>query len=155
MAGLDVHIRWMIRRDMVEVLDIEKLCFPSPWSESQFIHHLRRRNTIGMVAESKHRVLGFMVHELHKHHLHLINLAVEPRNQRAGVGTALMDKLVSKLSRERRNRILTEVSEDNTDAHLFFKACGFVATEVVNNWFGNERDAYLFERRHRVAQGVT
>lgn len=155
MAGLDVHVRWMIRRDMDEVVDIENLCFPSPWPESMFIQHLRRRNTIGVVAEWKECVAGFMVYESHKHHIHLINLAVEPRNQRAGIGTALMNKLVSKLSRERRNRILTEVSEDNTDAHLFFKACGFVATEVVNNWFSDERDAYLFERRHRVAQGVT
>ena len=155
MAGLDVYVRWMIRRDMDEVVAIEKLNTSDAWPESKFEHHLRRRNTIGMVAEWKECVAGFMVYELHKHHMHLINIAVEPRNQRAGIGTALMDKMVSKLSRERRNRILTEVSEDNTDAHLFFKACGFVATDVVNNWFGNERDAYLFERRHRVAQGVT
>jgi len=46
---LGVHIRWMIRRDMPEVLDIESGSFEFPWSEEDFIRCLRQRNCIGMV----------------------------------------------------------------------------------------------------------
>ena len=46
-----VHIRWMIRRDMPEVLDIENQAFEFPWTEEDFIRCLRQRNCIGMVAE--------------------------------------------------------------------------------------------------------
>ena len=35
-----VHIRWMIRRDMPEVLDIEQCGFEFPWSEEDFIRCL-------------------------------------------------------------------------------------------------------------------
>jgi ribosomal-protein-alanine N-acetyltransferase len=35
---LRVHIRWMIRRDMAEVLDIERGSFEFPWFEEDFIH---------------------------------------------------------------------------------------------------------------------
>ena len=46
-----VHIRWMIRRDMPEVLDVERSSFEFPWAEDDFIRCLRQRNCIGMVAE--------------------------------------------------------------------------------------------------------
>ena len=50
-----VHIRWMIRRDMAEVLEIERAAFEFPWFEEEFIRCLRQRNCIGMVAEHGER----------------------------------------------------------------------------------------------------
>ncbi len=73
---LRAHIRWMIRRDMAEVLEIESEGFEFPWREEDFIRCLRQRNCIGMVAEHAERVVGFMIYELHKTRLHLLNFAV-------------------------------------------------------------------------------
>ena len=53
-----VHIRWMIRRDMAEVLDIENESFEFPWQEEDFLRCLKQRNCIGMVAEQDDQVLG-------------------------------------------------------------------------------------------------
>ena len=41
-----VHIRWMIRRDMAEVLDIERQSFEFPWFEEDFIRCLRARRRL-------------------------------------------------------------------------------------------------------------
>ena len=71
-----VHIRWMIRRDMPEVLAIEDESFEFPWLEEDFIRCLRQRNCIGMVAEHEDRVVGFMIYELHKTRIHVLNFAV-------------------------------------------------------------------------------
>ena len=71
-----IHIRWMIRRDMAEVLAIEAESFEFPWSEEDFIRCLRQRNCIGMVAELDDHVVGFMIYELHKNRLHVLNFAV-------------------------------------------------------------------------------
>ena len=57
-AQLRVHIRWMIRRDMAEVLEIERGAFEFPWFEEEFIRCLRQRNCIGMVAEHAERGVG-------------------------------------------------------------------------------------------------
>ena len=48
---LRIHIRWMIRRDMPEILEIEKQSFEFPWCEEDFIRCLRQRNCIGMVRQ--------------------------------------------------------------------------------------------------------
>ena len=46
-AQTRVHIRWMIRRDMPEVLAIEHASFEYPWCEEEFLRVLRQRNCIG------------------------------------------------------------------------------------------------------------
>lgn len=141
---LRVHVRWMIRRDMPSVLNIEDSVFEFPWSEEDFIRRLRQRNCIGMVAEVEDKVVGFMVYALHKNRLHLVNFAVDPDMQRLGVGSILMEKLISKLSYQRRNQILLEVRETNLEAQLFFKQFGFKATSVLPKFYTIE-DAYLMK----------
>ena len=46
-----LHIRWMIRRDMPDVMGIEVASFEYAWTEDDFLRCLRQRNCIGMVAE--------------------------------------------------------------------------------------------------------
>ena len=111
-----VHIRWMIRRDMPEVLNAEQLSFAYAWAEEDFLRCLRQRNCIGMVAEQGERVVGFMIYELHKAKLHILNFAVNPGYRRHGVGIQMVAKLVSKLSSHRRTRITLEVRETNLPA---------------------------------------
>ena len=89
-----VHIRWMIRRDMPTVLGIENSCFEFAWNEDDFIRCLRQRNCIGMVAEEDEQVVGFMIYELHKNRLHILNFAVHADHRRAGVGKAMLTKLL-------------------------------------------------------------
>jgi ribosomal-protein-alanine N-acetyltransferase len=148
-----VHIRWMIRRDMPSVLDIEKASFEFPWSEEEFIRCLRQRNCIGMVAESNEEVTGFMIYELDKNRLHLLNFAVHPRFRRSGVGRAMIEKLVSKLTHQRRSRITLEVRETNLDAQLFFRELGFRATSVLRQFYEDTpEDAYMMQYRYREAE---
>ena len=71
-----VHIRWMIRRDMPEVLAIEASSFEFPWVEEDFIRCLRQRNSIGMVAEHDEQVVGFMIYELNRNRIQVLNFAV-------------------------------------------------------------------------------
>jgi len=130
-----VHIRWMIRRDMPEVLAIEQGSFEFPWSEEDFIRCLRQRNCIGMVAEKDDEVVGFMIYELHKNRLHILNFAVNVDCRRQGVGHAMVNKLLGKLSHERRNRIMLEVRETNLEAQLFFKSIGFRAISVLRDFY--------------------
>lgn len=145
------NIRWMIRRDMQSVMSIEQQSFEFPWSEEEFIRCLRQRNCIGMVAEREDSVVGFMIYELHKNRLHLLNFAVSSDVRRTGVGSAMIDKLISKLTAERRNRIMLEVRETNLDAQIFFRQRGFRAISVLRSFYEDSpEDAYLMQYRYRA-----
>ena len=143
-----VHIRWMIRRDMPEVLQTEQESFEFSWTEEDFLRCLRQRNCIGMVAEQGEKVVGFMIYELHKNRLHILNFAVHPSWRRLGVGAQMVAKLISKLSSHRRTRITLEVRETNLTAQLFFRSQGFKAVRVLRAFYEDSgEDAFLMQYR--------
>jgi ribosomal-protein-alanine N-acetyltransferase len=141
----------MIRRDMMEVLEIENQSFEFPWSEDDFIRCLRQRNCIGMVAEHDERVAGFMIYELHRNRLHILNFSVAAEFRRKGVGQQMVEKLIGKLSSQRRSRIMLEVRETNLAAQLFFRNLGFRAISVLRDFYvDTTEDAYLMQYRFRA-----
>ncbi len=143
-----VHIRWMIRRDMPEVLQTEQASFEYAWNEEDFLRCLRQRNCIGMVAEHGEKVVGFMIYELHKNKLHILNFAVHPSWRRMSVWAQMVAKLVSKLSSHRRTRITLEVRETNLTAQLFFRKQEFKAIRVLRGFYEDSgEDAFLMEYR--------
>ncbi len=144
------HIRWMIRRDMAEVLAIEQGSFEYPWAEEDFLRCLRERNCIGMVAEMGDKVLGYMLYELCKAKLHVINFAVDPAYRRVGIAAHMVSKLVSKLASHRRTRITLEVRETNLAAQLFFRAQRFRATKVLPGFYEDTGEA-AYAMQHVLA----
>ena len=150
---LRVHIRWMIRRDMTEVLQIEQDSFDYSWTEEDFLRCLRQRNCIGMVAEHGENVVGFMIYELHKSKLHILNFAVCPAYRRTAIGGQMISKLVGKLSSHRRTKITLAVRESNLNAQVFFRAQDFKALKVLRNYYEDSgEDAYLMQ--FRIAEDI-
>jgi len=143
---LQLHVRWMIRRDMPEVLDIEGEAFEFPWSDGDFTRCMRQRNCIGMVAEIADSVVAFMMYELHRSRLHVLNFAVRRTHRRLGIGGLMMGKLAAKLTPDRRSRIVLEVRERNLPAQLFFRSLGYRAVSVLKDFYQDTtEDAYLME----------
>lgn len=163
-----VHIRWMIRRDMPEVLQIEQFSL-HPQTEEDILLCLRQRKCIGMVAEigggegtDWDSVIGYMIYELCSDKLHMLHFAVHPQHRRlkkcqimsmdqtqeikGGIGSAMLSKVMSKLRSHRRTHLTAAVRELNLGAQLFFHAKGLRAVKILRGEFENE-DGYLFEYR--------
>ena len=138
-----VLIRWLIRRDMDEVLAIERESFEFPWTEEEFLCCLRQRNCIGTVAELDHKIVGFMIYELHQSMLRILNFAVSSDQRRDGIGGQMIQRLIDKLSQQRRREIVLEVRETNLAAQMFFGSCNFRALSVLRNHYDDTlEDAY-------------
>lgn len=138
---MNVQIRWLIRRDLPDVLVIESESFPFDWNEEQILSILRQKNCIGMVAETpSNRIVGFMLYELFKGELCILNFAVHSECQRQGVGTQMVQRLKDKLSQQRRNTLSLTIRESNTPALRFFRACGFKATGVLRDHFEDSNE---------------
>jgi ribosomal-protein-alanine N-acetyltransferase len=101
-----------------------------------------------MVAEHNHQIVGFMIYELHKARLHILNFAVSPEFRRMGAGTQMVLRLVDKLSQQRRHEILLDLRESNLDGQLFFRTQGFRAVRVVRSHYDDtDEDAYIMQFR--------
>lgn len=147
-----MKIRWLILQDMADVLSIENESFEFAWTEDDFLYHLRRRYVIGMVAEHDQEIVGFMIYELHKSRLNILKFAVSAGARRNQVGTQMVQKLIDKLSQQRRHEIMLEVRETSLPAQLFFRAHGFRAVSVLRGHYDDTtEDAYVM--RYRLDSG--
>lgn len=131
----DRDIRWLIRRDLDEVIEVDRESFePSQqWDDSDFTCFLRQRNAIGIVITDGHTygpIAGFAVYELYKQRLELRKMAVHPKYRRQGYGTSIVFRLANKLTQQRRFILGINVPERNLEAQLFFSRCGMIATPL-------------------------
>ena len=146
---MNIKIDWMIRADMPAVVAIEQDSFEFPCTENEFLMMLRQRNCIGLVAKRDCEVQAFALYELQRHSFELLNIAVDPKYRRSGIGSYIVSKLIGKLSTTRRRSITAVVRESNLPAQLFLRAVGFRAVEVLRGHYvqHSEEDGYRMEYR--------
>ena len=144
-----INIRWSVQRDMEEMLEIEKESFGRfSWSRDDFMSVMRARNTIGLIAEIEEKVVGYIVYELSKTRLAILNLAVDKLYRHKSIGTQLINRIKEKLRPDARTRIVLHIREGNLNAQLFFKCQGFLATKVIKGFYDDtDEDAYRFSYR--------
>lgn len=128
---MSIQVRWMIKRDMPEVMQIENQSFEFKWTEKEFLSQLRRRNVEGIVAEINHRIVGFIVCEFNRPDIQVMNLAVCKHYRRIGVASKLIQRTKIRMREHSRNIIIVGVRERNLPAQLFFQSCGFKSTEII------------------------
>jgi GNAT superfamily N-acetyltransferase len=130
---LDVITQWLDRSVVDRVLEIDNRCAAEPWSRDELINVLGKRNAVGMVAESKDGVVGFMVYSLSKTSLELLRFAVDPDYERRGVGSAMVDTLLSKIGKagSKRQKLEVWVPEESLSTQLFFRANSFWASGAI------------------------
>lgn len=139
------HIRWMIRRDMTEVLEIDKQSYLEHWDEEDYVLQIRQRNMVGMVAEDNTAcgvpIVGLMVYSLHRGLYCIERFAVHGDYRRRGVGSAMMRKLLGKLSRDKPiARVWLEST--NLVGNEFVRGHGFKCKKIA----AKDRSALMFER---------
>ena len=151
-----IHVRWMVRRDLAEVAEIERQSFAECWEDDGFREVLRRRNVIGMVADDGGRVVGYMVYELHRHRIELLRLAVAADRRREGVGERLVAKVKGRIAPfyGRRESISIDAPEDDAtiEACRFLASQGFAARLVRGE--GDSPDVYRFAFTHLMDEAA-
>ena len=145
---IPVQVRWMVRRDFSQVLAIEEMCFEFPWTSEEFIQCLQQPNCLGMVAELDDQVVGFIVYETPKSRILVTNIAVKPEFQRHGIARQMVQRLVSKMIYQQRNKVAVAIRETNLSALLCFRALGFKAATVLKNFYEDQNeDTYVLQYR--------
>ena len=140
-SPIKIELRWMIKRDLREVVAIDEISFMLPWSEQYFRERLKFDKALGMVAVAGGKVVGYMVFECWQEHLGLIKIAVHPDYRHQGIGTELIKRLKWKLAIHSRKKIITVASSVDLVAINFFTALGFRVGPIdINAHQGNAED---------------
>ena len=138
MKSVSAHhnLRWLIRRDMPEVLGIEA-DYRCGLSEQAIKGQLKQRNAIGIVAEAADGPIdGYCIYTLHPDSFRIERLAVHKMAVRSGIGRKMVERLQERLTFAggKRFAIEVDVPERNLPAQLFFAACGLRAIGCFGGW---------------------
>ena len=141
----DLRMRWLIRRDLPSVCDIDENIYGDEcWKRKDFVQTLSQKTTIGMTCEYKDQNLGYIIYTLNKDNIKIVRLCVDPLYMGEGIGTFMLKRMIEKIdTSSKRNRLTIDIDETNVIAQLFLRKCGLKADKIIRNGY-NENDNYQF-----------
>ncbi|HHU77408.1 MAG: ribosomal protein S18-alanine N-acetyltransferase [Caldicoprobacterales bacterium] len=144
------RIRPMTTEDVEEVSKLERLCFPTPWSQEAFrIEVERNRCARYFVVSDNSKLIGYGGMWLVVDEAHITNIAVHPDHRRQGTGRLIMKTLIEEAVRLGMTRMTLEVRVSNKAAINLYQSLGFEKGGLRKGYYANDgEDALIMWNFH-------
>ena len=141
--SLCLRIRPMSLADLPAVLEIEKECFPAPWSERIFRDVLDLDYYHFLTAILDGEVAGYCGYIRSFETADIANIAVRGSLRRSGIGEKLLRKLMDDGYRAGVERFSLEVRASNTPAIALYEKLGYRQEGLRRGYYENPREDAL------------
>lgn len=142
---MDILIYKLDAEHLDDVMEIERLSFPQPWTRGMFEREICLPISRFFVAMQGSRVVGYAGFWFVTDEAHIVNLAVHPRLRKQGVGRLLLDHIEKKMRLQGLKRALLEVRVGNTAARKLYEQKGYRENGLRKDYYVDE-DAVLMEK---------
>lgn len=141
-------VRPMREADLPRVMQIEVVCFSTPWKENTFRSLLRRTDTDLYVAEGEDegRILGYTACWTVIDQSELGNVAVAPEARGQGIGGALVDTVIERVKERGAHELFLEVRESNVVAQAIYRERGFAVVGRRRSYYAQPTEDALVMR---------
>lgn len=159
-----ITIKDMRKEDIDEILEIEKVSFPSPWTREAFLTELKERNSsCFLVAKNEGRIVGYagfwliipacsFLPEAGGDEAHITNLAVHPEYRKKKIGEGLIRSLLKLAVSKGAKRATLEVRPSNIAAQNLYKKFGFKVGGIQKGYYSDTGgDALIMRNRNLTA----
>lgn len=140
-------IRSCIAADLPQILKIERLCYPRPWSESQFIHEIEAPYASLLVVTLADKVAGYLCCRQVAGELHILNIATAPGMRRGGVAGRLLQYALQQATAGGAEVACLEVRCGNIAAINLYRRFGFTEDCVRPEYYTDGEAAVLMSRQ--------
>jgi ribosomal-protein-alanine N-acetyltransferase len=132
--GLTYFARMTVE-DLDEVLPIENVVYPFPWTRGNFIDSFNSGYETWTLCNETGTLVGYFLVMLAVDEAHLLNVSVRADLQGQGHGRKLLDKIVALAAEHKMTSILLEVRPSNTRALSVYKSYGFKQIGVRKGYY--------------------
>jgi ribosomal-protein-alanine N-acetyltransferase len=108
---------------------------PFPWSFSTFSDMLSEPYSLSIAFNENTPVLGYVLTLQVLEETTIMDIAVDAGKRRQGIGTALINHVVSNAAKTHEGRVLLEVRATNQHAIQLYKTCGFEQVALRKNYY--------------------
>lgn len=142
MTNLTVHT--LEKDDIDSIIEIENLCFPTPWTKESMEGELRNKFAKYVVIKNNNLVVGYGGLWLIIDEGHITNIAVHPEFRGMGIGNKILEELIKLCEKRNIPSMTLEVRISNTIAQNLYKKFGFKEAGVRKKYYGdNDEDALI------------
>lgn len=131
-----LRIRRMSTSDLPEVLRIENQNYQFPWGEDIFRDCFNANYDL-RVCEEMDRILGYCIVSMAVGEAHILNISVDPSEQKQGIGRKMLEHLIDH-ARGKAETIFLEVRPTNTVAISLYKKIGFNEIGIRKGYYPAE-----------------
>jgi ribosomal-protein-alanine N-acetyltransferase len=130
--------------DLKEVLEIEQISFPTPWSENIFLSELHSELSRIFLAKSglleEQKILGYICIWLVKGEVHILNLACHPDFKRHGIATSLLVHSLFFSFQKGVRKVFLEVRASNKEALSLYRKYGFKPIGIRKRYYSDTKE---------------
>jgi len=137
---INIKIKDSSIKELAEILELEKVCFNSPWSYDMYFSCIKKTYTILKHITYENKIIGFILCEIIYDELNLLKIAIHPLYRKQGLALLLVKDLFKNI---KINNIYLEVSVNNIAAINFYTKLGFKTINVRKKYYSNGDDANI------------
>lgn len=131
-----VELAPMRRRHLRQVMRIEALVYPRPWSSALFMQEMARRtDRVYLVARIDADVVGYGGLMTSGLEAHITTIAVDPDHQRKHIGMRLMLALMDAAIERGGKTVTLEVRKSNHGAQAMYQRFGFQPVGIRRGYY--------------------
>ena len=119
------------------VCAIENACFAHPWSRQSIEAELDNETSLFYVAVEDGQVVGYIGMSFVLDEGYIYNVAVKADCRKNGVGSALIQTLVTHCRKNNFTFLTLEVRESNAPARSLYEKFGFIKVGERKNYYSD------------------
>ena len=131
-----MRMRTMLHSDLPRVMEIENQNYTFPWQEDIFTDCFR----VGYdcwVCEEQGKVLGYCLVSVAVGEAHILNISVDPAEQKQGIGRKMMEYIIDSV-RGKAETVFLEVRPSNLGAIHLYESLGFNEIGIRKGYYPAE-----------------
>lgn len=139
-----MKIETMTAAHLDGVCAVENACFAHPWSRDSLMREIDNPQSLFLVAVENNTVIGYIGMSFVLDEGYLYNVAVDAAHRCKGVGSALLQTLVTHCKKHGFAFLTLEVRESNRSAQSLYGHFGFIKVGKRKNYYSDPaEDAVL------------
>lgn len=144
---MEYIVRDMEAKDIDQILEIESVSFPAPWSRETFISELQNPLSVYLVADNDGTVLGYAGIWIIFDEGHITNVAVHPDYKGNRVGETLLGEMEAIILGNGGKMMTLEVRPSNQPALILYNRFNFKRVGLRKGYYtDNNEDAIIMTK---------
>lgn len=142
----DFLVRPMAEDDISQVLEIQRVCNPSPWSPRLFQAELKNPCSSVDLLFLEGQLAGFLCTWFVAGELEIQDIGTSPGFRRRGIAGKLLSLVLERCRKQGLEKTFLDVRIGNSGAIGFYERFGFRIICERRHYYSNGEDALVMER---------